>query len=265
METRNFVLMNVRKTAIIPTQMEGKRGGRLPEYKRRTGFLLGLAVAFGLLVTALEYSSSPVDYDIDLSLLEDLAKDEEMIPVMETQDMQPTVVEKEPESQPSVAENLKEVDVAEMPEEIDKADLDTKKGVEGPVATTPPEIPQTIPQDLTKVPPVVLNINDDPANMRIVRDTPKPVDGWIPFMKWITATLRYPPSAKSRHIQGTVLVTFIVEPDGSISHVQSEKSPDAQLEAEALRVINSMPKWKPGMENGKPARAKMGIPIVFKL
>ena len=78
-------------------------------YRRSVGFFLGLAVAVALLVMALEYNSAPADYDIDLSLLEHLDKDEEMIPVMEHQDLRPTVVEKEPESEPSVSEKLKEV------------------------------------------------------------------------------------------------------------------------------------------------------------
>ncbi len=73
-------------------------------YRRSVGFFLGLAVAVALLVMALEYNSAPADYDIDLSLLEHLDKDEEMIPVMEHQDLRPTVVEKEPESEPSVSE-----------------------------------------------------------------------------------------------------------------------------------------------------------------
>lgn len=234
-------------------------------YRRSVGFILGLAVAVALLVMALEYNSAPADYDIDLSLLEHLDKDEEMIPVMEHQDLRPTVVEKEPESEPSVSEKLKEVDAAKLPEEMDKADLDTKEGKTENAATRPPEVPEALPQDLTKVPPVVLNINSDPANMRIVRDTPKPVDGWIAFMKWITATLRYPPAAKAAGKQGTVMVTFIVEPDGSITNIKAEKSPDSRLEAEALRVIGIMPKWKAGVEKGKPVRAKMAMPIVFKI
>ncbi|MBQ2060595.1 MAG: TonB family protein [Prevotella sp.] len=234
-------------------------------YRRSVGFFLGLAVAVALLVMALEYNSAPADYDIDLSLLEHLDKDEEMIPVMEHQDLRPTVVEKEPESEPSVSEKLKEVDAAKLPEEMDKADLDTKEGKTENTATRPPEVPEALPQDLTKVPPVVLNINSDPANMRIVRDTPKPVDGWIAFMKWITATLRYPPAAKAAGKQGTVMVTFIVEPDGSITNIKAEKSPDSRLEAEALRVIGIMPKWKAGVEKGKPVRAKMAMPIVFKI
>ena len=118
-------------------------------YRRSVGFFLGLAVAVALLVMALEYNSAPADYDIDLSLLEHLDKDEEMIPVMEHQDLRPTVVEKEPESEPSVSEKLKEVDAAKLPEEMDKADLDTKEGKTENAATRPPEVPEALPQDLT--------------------------------------------------------------------------------------------------------------------
>jgi protein TonB len=84
-------------------------------------------------------------------------------------------------------------------------------------------------------------------------------------MKWLTRNLRYPPMAQRQRIEGKVVVSFIVNKDGSIANVKLEKSADPDLDREALRVIRMMPKWKPGIENNKPCRTMFAIPVVFKL
>ena len=66
-------------------------------------------------------------------------------------------------------------------------------------------------------------------------------------------------------IQGTVMLTFIVEKDGSISNVTVVRSRGELLDAEAVRVVKGMPKWTPGMQGGKPVRTKFTLPIPFKL
>ena len=66
-------------------------------------------------------------------------------------------------------------------------------------------------------------------------------------------------------IQGRVVVSFIVEKDGSLTDIKVEKSIDPLFDKEAVRVVKTMPKWEPGMWNGKPARVKYCIPIRFRL
>lgn len=84
-------------------------------------------------------------------------------------------------------------------------------------------------------------------------------------MKWLTRNLRYPPQAQQQKIQGKVVVSFIVNKDGSISAPTIVKSVDPMLDNEAMRVVKMMPRWKPGLEKGKPCRTMFAIPINFVL
>jgi periplasmic protein TonB len=82
---------------------------------------------------------------------------------------------------------------------------------------------------------------------------------------FIYSNLRYPVNALSRHIQGTVNVSFIVKQDGSISRVAIIKGTDPQLDGEAVRVIAAIPKWKPAIYKGRAIAAMQVIPITFTL
>lgn len=82
---------------------------------------------------------------------------------------------------------------------------------------------------------------------------------------WISRNLQYPVVAEENGIQGRVMVTFIVERDGSISNVKVARSVDPSLDKEAMRVVKSMPKWNPGYLNGQPVRVKYTLPVQFKL
>jgi len=82
---------------------------------------------------------------------------------------------------------------------------------------------------------------------------------------WLGRNMQYPPVAAENGIQGRVVVGFVVERDGSISHVQVLRGVDPSLDKEAVRVVKSMPKWNPGMQNGSPVRVKYNVPVQFKL
>lgn len=83
--------------------------------------------------------------------------------------------------------------------------------------------------------------------------------------KWVYHYLKYPEQAVKEGIQGKVMVDFIVEKNGKISNVKVVKSVDPLLDAEALKIINASPKWKPGRVNGKKVRTQITIPIEFRL
>lgn len=227
------------------------------ESKRGTGFLLGLIVALALGFAALEYTLPQSDEDMDEELLEDIAQDMEQLPALDQKDMVAAV---QPQQVAAVSQQVQEV----------KADVKQEQTAEAPAtaapkALVPVEVPPDITEELMKVPPMPLDLDDNPLKLRVVENTPEPSIGWIPFMKWLSQSLKYPPTAKVQKIQGTVFVTFIVNVDGSVSEVTVKKSVEPSLDREALRVVNMMPKWNPGVTNGKPARAMIGIPIVFKL
>ncbi len=83
--------------------------------------------------------------------------------------------------------------------------------------------------------------------------------------QWLCQNLIYPKVAVENGVQGRVIVNFIVEKDGSISKVQVVRSVDPALDSAAVDVVRRMPKWNPGMRDGKPARVRFTLPITFKL
>jgi TonB family protein len=85
------------------------------------------------------------------------------------------------------------------------------------------------------------------------------------FSAWVTAHLKYPKDAKAAHIDGTVLVKFVIGTNGGVQEVEVEKGVCPALDAEALRVIRSSPKWKPGIKDGRPVRVTYHHPVIFIL
>ena len=99
----------------------------------------------------------------------------------------------------------------------------------------------------------------------VVEVMPQFPGGQIAMMKYIMENIKYPKQAMKERIQGRVTVRFIVEKDGSISDVKPILSVHPLLNKEAVRVVESMPKWTPGKQNGKPVRVRFNLPVMFKL
>lgn len=99
----------------------------------------------------------------------------------------------------------------------------------------------------------------------VVEVMPQFPGGQIAMMKYIMENMKYPEQAMKEGIQGRVTVRFIVEKDGSISDVKPVLSVHPLLNKEAVRVVESMPKWTPGKHNGKPVRVRFNLPVMFKL
>ena len=85
------------------------------------------------------------------------------------------------------------------------------------------------------------------------------------LMIFLSQNLTYPKEAEKNRIEGKVLVQFVVNRDGSIVDSRVIKSVHPLLDAEALRVVNLMPKWKPGEVKGKPVRVRYALPVTFKI
>ena len=113
--------------------------------------------------------------------------------------------------------------------------------------------------------PVATDMNDNPLNFRIVEKLPEFPGGMVEFRKWITSNLRYPQAARDQKIQGKVVVGFIIGKDGTVSELKVVHKADPLLDAEALRVLKRMPKWKPGEDKGKPCLTYFCIPVNFVL
>ena len=89
--------------------------------------------------------------------------------------------------------------------------------------------------------------------------------GQAALMKWLSNNIRYPEAAQQNDIQGRVVVKFVVEKDGTVAHAEIARGVDKDLDREALRVVNKMPKWQPGKNNGVAVRSYFNLPVTFKL
>ena len=89
--------------------------------------------------------------------------------------------------------------------------------------------------------------------------------GNVLMLKYLADNIKYPASAVKAKKQGRVIVGFIVQKDGSITHAKIVRSIDPELDAEALRVVKGMPKWTPGTQLGKPVSVKYALPVKFSL
>ena len=98
-----------------------------------------------------------------------------------------------------------------------------------------------------------------------VEENPEFIGGRVEMYKYLGENIQYPAAAQRANVSGRVFVKFIVEEDGSIGDVVVMKGIGFGCDEEAIRVVKSMPKWKPGVQNGKNVRVYYNMPIVYKL
>ena len=115
--------------------------------------------------------------------------------------------------------------------------------------------------------PVVSSPHEaDPNVFEVVEKMPEFPNGGMPgLMKYLSDNIRYPEAAHKAGTQGRVTVQFVVGKDGSIGNVGILRGVDPNLDAEAIRVISSMPKWKPGTQKGEPVNVRYTVPVMFRL
>lgn len=99
----------------------------------------------------------------------------------------------------------------------------------------------------------------------VVEQMPSFPGGPSALMKYLADNIKYPVVAQENGVQGRVVVSFVVEKDGSITDVKVVRSVDPSLDREATRVVKSMPKWIPGKQNGSAVRVKYNVPVSFRL
>ena len=116
----------------------------------------------------------------------------------------------------------------------------------------PPPPPAPKPEVATKV-------------FDVVEEMPSFPGGNAALMSYLNSNTKYPVVAQENGVQGRVIISFVVERDGSISDVKVARSVDPSLDREAQRVVKSMPRWSPGKQNGSTVRVKYTVPVVFRL
>ena len=216
------------------------------ESKKLTFTLIGLVVTLFVIWRVFEYKS------YDKQTIDDLQKtveviEEEMVEI--TKQEQPKV--QPPQPKPQVTQIQVVEDDVEVEDEIDiNAEVDQDEVIEE-YEFTPPEIEE---EEIVEA-----------EIFKVVEEMPEFPGGSAKLMEYIQKNIKYPMMARESDIQGRVFVSFVVEPDGSISNVGVIRGIGGGCDEEAVRVVNSMPKWKPGKQRGSAVRCSYTVPIIFKL
>lgn len=214
---------------------------------------MGLVIALGILYTALEWTSTKDDSADEVTSL-NIADMEDALVIHEQQEEQP---EPEPEAPQEV------IEVA-LPEEF-KVVEDNKEVAKISIVSVDQN--RELPPPPVIVQPVQTAVEEPEDQIfEIVEENPVPHTGDTgSLLKWIANHIEYPQSALDNNIQGKVVLRFVVEKDGSIGDVIVVRKVDPALDKEAVRVVKSMPKWKPGKQRGKAVRSYFTLPIAFVL
>lgn len=235
--------------------MEIKKSDKANLDKQRRGnFMLGLVLALAMLFAALEFTTRPAGLSEDDKMLDDLPDELNMTPVVEQKDMISATGNTGAPSK-AITQKVQEVPKTVATQEISPVTSKLVIG-NGEGITRQADVTEALPQ---------VPITKDSVVLKTVEQLPEFPGGIVQFMKWLTRNLRYPPIAQSQRMQGKVVVSFIINKDGSIASPTIVQSVDPVLDREALRVVKMMPRWKPGLQNGKPCRTMFAIPVNFQL
>jgi len=204
------------------------------ENKKGMFFQVGLAVTLIAVLISFEWKSyDKSNYNLGDLNLDDI--EEEIIPITR-QEVKPPPP---PPPPPEIIEIVEDEVEIENEVEIEETDTDEDEIV---------EIEE-----------------DDEEFFMVVENMPEFPGGDLGLMKFIQKNVRYPAIAKEYNITGKVYVSFIVDKQGSVTNVKIVRGVDKNLDAEALRVVSLLPKYKPGKQRGKAVRVMFTIPINFTL
>ena len=205
---------------------------------------IGLIIALLIAWLAFEHKS----YDkrqIDESLLNrEVVLDEEMVEITKQEEQKPQPVEA-----PQQTTQLEIVD-----DDVETEDLNINAEVEQNEVIEEYVAPEVVEEEVV-----------EQEIFQIVEEMPSYPGGDKALMEYIAKNIKYPQIARESGIQGRVFVGFVVEPDGHVSNVKLLRGIGGGCDEEAMRVIKSMPKWKPGKQRGKAVRVSYQIPVMFKL
>lgn len=216
------------------------------ENKRNIFVQIGLVVSLAICLYGFEATSKVAQVD-SLGSMADQTVEEEIIPITR-QDLVPPPP---PPPPPQVVDMLVIVD--------DNTEIEDELHIEDSEATDKTAITavmQVATQEEEK---------EETAVFFIVEEMPEFPGGQLALRTFIAQSIKYPVIAQENGIQGKVFVNFVVGKDGTISQAKIFRGVDPSLDKEALRVVNSLPKWKPGKQGGKPVRVSYTVPINFVL
>ena len=216
------------------------------ESQKVTAILMGMIVAIALIFFAFEWSTETEKLDESVIVQDVLAEEE-----IEITRRDPTPPPPPPPPAPEAPEVIEVVET-KVETTIDIRTEDDASRVQQETYVPPPP-PKPKVEEVTE------------EIFVVVEEQPEFPGGNTAMMKFLSDNIKYPVIAQENGIQGRVITNFVVERDGSITDVQVVRGVDPSLDREAIRVIQSMPKWKAGRQRGSAVRVRFTLPVVFRL
>ena len=215
------------------------------ESKKSTFILIGLVVSLFVIWRVFEYKS------YDKQSLDEFQRTVEVI----EEEMVEITKQEQPKPQPPAPKpQVTQIEIVDNEEEIeDEIEIDAEVSQDEVIEEyfAPAEIEE---EEIVEA-----------EIFKVVEVMPEFPGGAAKMMEYIQKNMKYPMMARESDIQGRVFVNFVVEPDGSISNVAVLRGIGGGCDEEAVRVVQSMPKWNPGKQRGTAVRCAFTVPIIFKL
>ena len=216
------------------------------ENKKMMAVLIGLVMALGIMYIAFEWSQNKITV-YEEALQGPVEIDEEMVEVTFREETPPPPPPPQPET---VLSDI--IDIQDNEAEVETTDFNSEDEADARVEIQAPIAPPEEEEEEQ-----VIHIR--------VEKMPEFPGGQEALNRYLVRNIKYPLLAQENGIQGRVVCQFVVNSDGSIVDISVVRGVEESLDKEAIRVIQSMPKWTPGRQGGKSVRVKYTLPIRFKL
>ncbi|MCU4176702.1 energy transducer TonB [Carboxylicivirga sp. N1Y90] len=214
------------------------------ENKRSLFFQMGLIITLGVVFVAFEWSTTKVDGKGQFWVEEEVVE-EEAPPITVQDEIKPPP----PPPPPVVSDILEIVDNdVELDEELEIEDSESDEDFEVDLSQLEEE-----------------EESGDPLPFYVLEDKPVFPGGDAALLKYVNQNVRYPVICQENGVQGMVTVSFVIDEKGKVTNVKSLRSPDPNLEREAVRVVKTLPDWKPGKQRGRPVKVSFMVPVRFVL
>ncbi len=230
--------------------MDTKKYARVDmENKRSMFFMFGLIISLAIVLIAFEWRSPVKKVEVKESL-RNVTPDEEYIP--------PTRAEEKVVAPPPVTAPVVEFVIVDNETKVDDnleifdSEANAKTSIDAPVYVP---AAASVEEEAEENQPVFI----------IVEEMPEFPGGMKALTSYIAKAIKYPVIAQENGIQGKVYVSFVVDTKGRVTNAKVIRGVDPALDEEALRVVNSLPLWKPGRQGGKAVRVSFSVPISFVL
>lgn len=224
--------------------METKKSKKAElESKRPVFFVMGLLISLSLMLLAFEWKT-PVEKSEILGELKLDAPVEEMMPLVK-------------EEKKEIAPPVREVVTFEI--------VDNEAEIDNNLEIFDSEIET---DEAIQIQDVIQKENEEEENVPavwFVDEMPEFPGGMPSLLKFINNAIKYPIVAQENGIQGKVIITFVIGKTGEVIDARVFRGIDPALDAEALRVVKTLPYWKPGKQNGKAVKVNYNVPINFVL